>query len=315
MALSWTIGKAAAPAIGLALVLGVSVLPAGAQEAAPAQPVSCGQCHGTHSQSLAAAHQGLTPRFEQCLDCHTAGEAPDHKPAIHEFEHGPFAARECSICHESAGESDAPTVPEKTAELCVVCHSDIEERVDESAVTHGALQLTESCHNCHSPHATPNRHQLLEPTPDLCLSCHVDIRLEAASRKHHHRPAFEGGCEICHDPHASDQPKLLRTDVNSLCLECHAKPVDPEAESVARFDGRVVLPAKFFEGMTLVLPDPGAEKGHPWPGHPVRGTEAPEALGGGEVSCVTCHRPHAANGKKLLVTEKKGTSALCVTCH
>ncbi len=122
------------------------------------------------------------------------------------FTHGPFAANECTRCHDlttasgfrglsggggdgrAAGDlAEAGRLRMPVDELCVHCHTDfdndgpgVEERWLHGPVASGWCVL------CHQPHSSVYRSLLThEPTAQLCSRCHLR---EDLVRTREHRP-------------------------------------------------------------------------------------------------------------------------------
>ncbi len=114
-------------------------------------------------------------------------------------EHGPYAAKLCNACHQSAarGQLVAPK-----QELCFHCH---EFKVTKQYV-HGPL-ASGDCTACHNPHGSRYRYMLPSESDDFCLRCHEQA---AVARNPAHQQETEARCTTCHDPHASDKRYLLR---------------------------------------------------------------------------------------------------------
>ncbi|MFQ5695752.1 MAG: cytochrome c3 family protein, partial [Terriglobia bacterium] len=144
-----------------------------------------------------------------------------------------------------------------------------------------------------------------------CLSCHEELAAARVNKAHPHRPVFEDSCVICHQPHASERARLLRAEVNDLCLQCHGSQLAGALEAggaVKLFDGAVEVDPSSLAGVKILPLRPGAQWGHPYPSHPVASGE--------EITCITCHNPHAtARSPKLLVTDTPTATPLCVSCH
>jgi predicted CXXCH cytochrome family protein len=113
-------------------------------------------------------------------------------------DHGPYAARMCGACHESAA-TNVLVAPKD--ELCFRCH---ELRVDRRYV-HGPI-ASGGCLVCHDPHGSRYRYLLVSDSDSFCFHCHD--RAAVATVPGHED--VESGCTGCHDAHASDTKGLLR---------------------------------------------------------------------------------------------------------
>ena len=158
--------------------------------------------------SAASRHKGLTTFFDGVPPPKTApaaGAAPAQGAAgavpsrrIVTTEHGPYAAKLCSACHQS-GASNALVAPKD--ELCTRCHV---VNLDRTYV-HGPL-ASGGCLMCHDPHSAGNRFLLVSDSDGLCLRCHD---AEAVRRIVGHADLKES-CTSCHDAHGSDTRYLLK---------------------------------------------------------------------------------------------------------
>lgn len=124
-----------------------------------------------------------------------AGTAP--RPAGIQ-EHGPFAAKLCTACHDP-GATNALVVP--ADQLCFRCHDLPMNR----KYIHGPL-ASGGCRACHDPHRSPYRYLLISDSDGFCLNCH-DAATVAANEAH--RDVTEN-CTTCHDAHMSDNRYLLK---------------------------------------------------------------------------------------------------------
>lgn len=274
------------------------------------QPGLCATCHDTKDKQLTAAHRGQPFDKAICTSCHDPHSSNTAK-LIREQAHGPFAARQCESCHQPPEGSKVRLAAASTNALCLRCHEEFATRLVTAKVKHGLDSNKLSCTDCHDPHATNNERHLNKPLPSLCLNCHTAV---TANRQFIHEP-LKTSCVFCHDAHASDYPQRLRADVNRVCLECHAADAARRLQKtpVALFNGRVVLPRLPFPELKLLPVRSDERKGHPLPGHPV---QAPASATAPEISCIACHRPHAANGsEKRFVTETAKATDLCTKCH
>jgi predicted CXXCH cytochrome family protein len=137
-----------------------------------------------------------------------AGEAEDRQAAasasgvqarrVGVREHGPYAAKLCGACHQSAAANSFVAPREQ---LCVRCH---ELKLDKPHV-HGPL-ASGGCMTCHDPHSSQYRSLLVSEFDGFCFRCH-DRDAVASVAVH---AGMEAECTSCHDPHASDQQFLLR---------------------------------------------------------------------------------------------------------
>lgn len=274
------------------------------------QPELCLDCHDASDASLQAAHLNQPFASSRCSECHNP-HGSDRAKLLNNFLHFPFAEKQCDACHEAPQQGQVVLSEGARRELCLTCHSDMQERLDKATVKHAALEGESGCVACHSPHAATYPHQVRRGPVDLCLGCHTNRAQERAQKAYLHRPAFEQSCLICHQEHTGERPRRLRAEVNDLCLECHG------SQNLAKFrsGGSVKLLGDTVEvetsalsGMRVLSIRAGATRGHPFAAHPVA-SDAP-------LNCLTCHNPHAADrSPKFLVTETANSTVLCVKCH
>ena len=186
--------------------------------------------------------------------------------------HGPITIGGCAPCHQFGSKPNRYEVVAQGQELCFKCHE--EKRKDLiRTYLHGPMSAG-LCTICHSPHGSSEKYQLRRYVGDLCVMCHEGLK-GAAFRKVVHKPVNDGACSGCHEPHSSSRAdNFLKFPGNDLCLACHGK------------------------GMTHT---------HPYGVPPKR--EFPVKLDkDGNLACLSCHEPHAADESKLM---RKGGCGLC----
>jgi predicted CXXCH cytochrome family protein len=112
--------------------------------------------------------------------------------------HGPYAAKLCNACHESAATN---TLVAPRDQLCFQCH---ELKLDKKYI-HGPL-ASGGCLACHDPHGSRYRYFLVSESDTFCVYCHdrqAIARIEAHA-------GMQGQCTECHDAHMSDKQYLLK---------------------------------------------------------------------------------------------------------
>jgi len=282
--------------------------PEGRLHLAQGPPDLCLSCHDAADAALEKAHSNQPFANSRCTECHNPHGSEQAK-LLNNFVHRPFGEKQCETCHEPPKEGKVVLVEGAQRELCLGCHADMQERLDKAKTQHTAVSGGD-CIACHSPHAATFPHQIRRNPVGLCLTCHADFAQARVTKTVLHQPAFEQSCLICHAEHAGERPQRLRAEANNLCLECHGSQNRTKFQSpgeVKLFDGSVTVNAVGLAGMRILSIPAGATKGHPYAGHPVAG----EGL-----TCLTCHRPHDADGSpKLLVTETPTPTPLCLRCH
>jgi predicted CXXCH cytochrome family protein len=280
-------------------------------------PALCLDCHDAKDASLAKAHRDQPFASANCVSCHDPHQS-DSPKLMAKFTHPPFADKSCEMCHEPAKDGKVVLTQKDVKSLCVTCHDDKAKLIDTAKVQHpGAMG---DCTDCHSPHAA-NSPGLPKTDPvNICLSCHTD-QAELLKKKVHHQPAFSQGCATCHEPHGGERQKLLRADGNALCLECHgtqSKPAKIEnTHLVSIFNGKVRLPEDYFAKTQPMRFEIKYGLGHPTQNHPVESIRDPQdpTKMKYQVSCLTCHQPHAGAARAMLVKDQKPGMQFCRDCH
>lgn len=272
------------------------------------EPALCLDCHEVKEAAVQAAHLNQPTTTARCTECHNP-HGSERTKLLNNFVHLPFAEKQCDICHSAPGEGKVALVEGARRELCLTCHTDMQERLDKAKTQHTALAVGD-CVGCHSPHASAFPHQIRRNTVELCLTCHTDLARARIEKVFLHRPVFDQSCLICHAEHTGERPQRLRAEANNLCLECHGSQNRTKFQNsgeVKLFNGSVTVDAADLAGMRILSIPAGAAKGHPYAGHPV----AAEGL-----NCLSCHRPHDAKGsRKFLLTETPTSTPLCLKCH
>lgn len=113
-------------------------------------------------------------------------------------EHGPYAAKLCSACH-NPGAFNSLVLPRE--QLCFKCH---EFKLDKKYI-HGPL-ASGGCTACHDPHSSQYRYFLVSESDSFCFRCH---ERQAVARIEGHA-GIEEKCTTCHDAHMSDKKYLLK---------------------------------------------------------------------------------------------------------
>lgn len=119
--------------------------------------------------------------------------------------HGPYAKKDCDLCHE-ASFSNILKAPKE--ELCWSCH-ELEDFPGK--VVHGPVAAGD-CTACHDPHRSLYPHLLVTEVESLCDGCHD---LENFPGLDEHRAKEGEDCLSCHDPHASPRKYMLRAQVGA----------------------------------------------------------------------------------------------------
>ena len=153
-----------------------------------------------HHKVLTYFFDGVPPPKQPPAPEDTASSRARQAPArgVGYMEHGPYAARMCTACHEPAA-TNALLAPAE--DLCLRCH---DLRRDKK-YTHGPL-FSGGCLVCHDPHSSQYRNLLVSESDNFCFHCHEQGSVE---RIVGHEGA-EGQCTSCHDAHSSNEKYLLK---------------------------------------------------------------------------------------------------------
>ena len=245
-------------------------------------PASCNGCHteklppdsGLNVQQL-SKNSDFSP---VCYSCHKKLTSGD------KWLHGPAAAVACMTCHRSdKGKRKVSTLVGRVDEACFTCHIN-KRKWTENAFVHGPA-ATGDCTVCHDPHGADFPYMLwADPKMDICIACHTDKKSIKKKQKNfvEHGIIEGNGCSACHSPHASDYRFQLAGSINEVCVSCHIRMR-------------------------------GVEEGHPVGNHPISDVDDPRRKGR-ELSCSSCHNPHGANYKYLLIGSLLG-GHVCSKCH
>lgn len=190
--------------------------------------------------------------------------------------------RACAGCHVLVPrpEDAAPSAPEQST--CHSCHS----RMTATPEVHGPAALW-ACTRCHDARGAPAVHGVPDPVMPLCFSCHIEQQERFLGNRYQHGPTATGHCTICHDPHGTDHRFFIKKAAWNLCTTCH----------IEKASGRHVISW-----------GPGGQS------HPTRGKPDPTRPGR-ELSCASCHNPHAAPAPKLWNFKATIWLDLCRNCH
>ena len=170
---------------------------------------------------------------------------------------------------------------------CMACHAGQEGLKAEG------MALCVTCHGGHAKDAEKPVTHAAVTTGEGCLNCHSPhagrtremlVRNDTAKtcQTCHDRKMFAGkfqhpdigGCATCHDAHGSEHAGILVEPQQKLCGQCH---------------------------------DVSESHFHPYTG------QQKDPRTGRDLTCTSCHDPHAAEIDALLTHDK--TRALCVQCH
>jgi predicted CXXCH cytochrome family protein len=203
-----------------------------------------------------------------------------HVPSGYEryFFHIPENEKNCIICHQLGSIEDGNS---KGRSSCMPCHKNI----IAYKYVHGPASV-EACETCHRTKSKEGRYGVPEPYSTICYQCHGDTMDSWNKLANVHGPYALGNCTICHSPHGSDHPFFTRKQTTDLCLSCH-EDKKSGAHVITSFNGK---------------------------GHPVRGKPDP-LHPGRELTCASCHNPHASNYNHLLFKDQSDVVGFCRACH
>lgn len=237
----------------------------------------CTDCHNPH----VARYPALLSKKEKdfCYKCHkdTIVKNSDY------FVHQPFLAGNCLVCHDPHASSLKGLIKAETlSQICLKCHQSLpmQYQYNHKPFAEGY------CNKCHLPHQSNNA-QLLADEPDkLCLSCHL---VKSIAKKHSNYPGELKWCLSCHSPHGSDRKSLIRNNLHEPystgCKDCHDS-------GKSGIDICLRCHINIEKKVNTVHNHLSSKQGN---------------------SCVSCHSPHASDGKFLLLNPRQ--ESICKKCH
>jgi len=228
---------------------------------------------------------------------------------------------ECDGCHAEAGkgtEKKPLKFGDDSVRLCLECHPDgnlhpvgiplAEQMTPPEGIPlgEGSLEGRITCVTCHYIHARKHERYILRAANDagerrmdtLCSACHSD-RLKTKSP----HSSDTGSCHLCHmnPPREGEGLQSLGPNVQATCNFCHSAVDNQHYLSVNPFSDEYI--------MTELL-------------------QASIPLLNGHFTCVSCHDPHAIEGRVKLLREdylmlagisKKinphWKNVMCISCH
>ncbi len=168
-----------------------------------------------------------------------------------------------------------------TTSTCYSCH----KKIMSNAYVHGPASVW-SCLSCHDADSIPE-YSVKTPDTEMCYECHTEQKKDWLSKKFVHGPVNMGKCTICHSPHSTANAFNLFKSTWDLCINCHAE----------KADGVHIFADALFKD-----------------GHPTRDRDDPVNVGK-ELTCASCHNPHASNFPPLWAFEVSDLFELCSKCH
>ena len=170
---------------------------------AVAAALTAGCSTSRHHRVLSFFFDGV-PEPKAVVSAAPEVEASLGRRLVRPGEHGPYAAKLCSSCHDSKA-TNALVVPAE--QLCNRCH----ELGETKTYVHGPL-ASGGCLVCHDPHRSANRFLLVSASDGFCLGCHDRAALSViggATGEDSHA-GDDADCTDCHEAHMSDRKYLLR---------------------------------------------------------------------------------------------------------
>lgn len=204
------------------------------------------------------------------------------------YFHKEINEKVCASCHDmSVNEVKGVAFEDITKSNCYQCHSSLTGKKHSHAPA--VNWLCTSCHNgevgkFNKTDGNKTKYSVPDPIGDICFSCHKKNKEKWNDKRFHHEPADSGRCNKCHNSHSEENEFYLRKDAWDLCTGCHKDKI--AGMHVVKTFGR---------------------KAHPT--HNVKDPSRP----GKDLSCISCHNPHASNAAFLLQSES--AMGLCSRCH
>ncbi len=192
--------------------------------------------------------------------------------------HVPESEKNCIFCHQLDDKTDGGNAGQ---DQCMPCH----KRTVAYRYMHGP-SVVGACDTCHRPKAKDGKYGVPQPYSGICYQCHSETMDAWNALEKKHGPYALGNCTLCHSPHGAEYPYFVRKHTTDLCLSCHEDKASG-SHVVTFFDGR---------------------------GHPVR--NRPDPLHPGrELTCASCHNPHASKFNHLLFQDEEDVNRFCKACH
>ena len=322
----------------------------------------CRQCHSDKDDGVAAGKHPVDVPFDKfpqkildfggkagkdktgkkktviCESCHNPhGSTNDHFLVIPNSQEGVTHSTLCETCHGVSPDiksSDELRRFSHPVAVDIIKEAKLPEKWDNGEEPRLADGKFINCRTCHSPHnGTKENHLLVSSNKQgkLCLTCHTSKK-KLLNTKHDLSTSFPdeknsagqsaaetGPCFSCHFMHKGKGPKMWARDLNGetiedLCKSCHDKEkVAMHALTGERSHPVEVAPSKDIEIGKMPLYNKTGEKS-----------------ADGNVTCASCHDPHAwsalsddRGGKDV---EGDGTNSflrraaapagnLCQSCH
>lgn len=194
----------------------------------------------------------------------------------------------CASCHDmSVNEVEGVAFEDVTKSNCYQCHSSVTKKQHSHAPA--VNWLCTSCHNgevgkFNKKDNTKTKYSVPDPIGTICFTCHKKNKEKWSDKRFHHEPADSGRCNKCHNSHSEENEFYLRKPVWELCTGCHKDKI--KGMHIIRTFGKKI--------------------------HPTHNKKDPSRPGK-DLSCISCHNPHASNTSSLLQSDS--VFELCARCH
>jgi predicted CXXCH cytochrome family protein len=202
-----------------ALLMGMTVLAAGAADPGPKPVLTNSDCVKCHSAAPAAiaANGGAHKTEIGCQDCH-AGHPPTVKKIIPacgqcHSDKPHYKLSGCLRCHNNPHTPKIIKLANNLTDECVTCHAPQIVKLKQVKSKHSAL----ACSFCHNTHGKV----------PLCTQCH----------KPHSSEMTAADCKRCHQAHMPTVVTYSSDTANKLCAACHKKAFELHSQTDTKHKG------------------------------------------------------------------------------
>jgi len=140
---------------------------------APFEGEDCSSCHEIDEENIKplAEYAEMPPLLEEGRDLCFACHDEEDDSFIGEHRHEPVT-EDCITCHNPHESENKFGLVDKVPNLCFVCHSDIEEQINNKKNPAHTAVKQGMCLSCHKPHSSKHQKLLSNELKKLCFSCH-----------------------------------------------------------------------------------------------------------------------------------------------
>jgi predicted CXXCH cytochrome family protein len=185
------------------------------------QPFAQGRCGNCHQVTGPDPKKTNLAGKDLCLTCHAKIAQTLKEKGLHP----PVAAGQCTACHTPHASEAKGLIKAKERNVCLACHTKIEERFRASKAFHPEDAAEGRCTACHKPHNSDQPTLLAGEPLKLCGTCHsthASLSHPMGAGITDPRSNSPVTCLSCHDPHGTTVEKFLRGNPKrDLCIECH----------------------------------------------------------------------------------------------